>query len=193
MLVALCLALYVPPTVSYFKGNYYQSLYSRKYNSSVNFYSTDDFKIAVVFKDKITGIPIDHSSLLSLLNVFVTSKNIDGYYSENMLSCNISYFAGDIYGVPFTDCLVIPDYIQYTTGFISSYGLGYISVYINAPVANNPFYQTNAPLSTQQQLYINILNNCYIEFYFTSKVIAPDNTVKFQVHKVYSTQFDVGS
>jgi len=112
----------------------------REYNSSLSLYSGDDYKIAVVIKNKTTGVPIDHNQLLSLLTVQATSYNIDGYYFENMLSCNASYFAGDINGEQFTDCIVIPDKIQFTTGMISSYGFGYISVYINAPVPANPFY-----------------------------------------------------
>lgn len=88
--------------------------------------------------------------------------------------------------------MIVPDGIQYPTGLIAS-GFGYISLYINAPVPANPIVQTVPALSVKQLLYTDILANCNIEFYFTSKVIASDNTVKFQVHRVYTSHFDVGN
>jgi hypothetical protein len=95
---AVCLAIFVPPVILYFKGNYYQSQYIKHNNSTVSLYSGDDFKLAIVIKNQTTGFPINHTNLLNLLNVKVTSKNVNGYYFENMLDCNPSYFVGDING-----------------------------------------------------------------------------------------------
>lgn len=99
MFLAVCLALYVPPVIGYFRGNYYQSQYTKTYNSSVSLITGEDLKIAVVIRNLTTGLPINHTYLLNLLSAQVTSNNVKGYFVENLQPCNPSYFVGDINGV----------------------------------------------------------------------------------------------
>jgi hypothetical protein len=66
-LLALCLWFYVPAVMSYFSGNYYQSMYETDTNFAHTFFSRDDYKLAIVFKNKQDGSVYNHSSLLSNL------------------------------------------------------------------------------------------------------------------------------
>lgn len=74
-ILALCLGVYVPVVMSYFNGIYYQSQYTRETNKLDFYYTGQDFKIAVVFRHKKTGVVFNHASLLSTLTVLATSSN----------------------------------------------------------------------------------------------------------------------
>lgn len=80
MIVALCLGFFIPPVISYFEGNYYQSQYLTFANQTGMAYSKDDFKMAIVIKNKFTGSVYDHSQIMNVLTAMVvsyTSANIN--------------------------------------------------------------------------------------------------------------------
>lgn len=78
-LIALLLGIYVPPAISYLQGDYYQSLFMSTANSfNKKFYSDDDFKIAMVFKDRATGAVLNHTSILEYTNAFAEYRNSQG-------------------------------------------------------------------------------------------------------------------
>ena len=71
IVLAVCLALYVPAIQRYLEGNYYQSQFMTYQNHTVYIYSKEDFKIALVVKDKLTGKPYNHTEILNTLDVQV--------------------------------------------------------------------------------------------------------------------------
>lgn len=55
VLIVLCLAIYVPPTASVMDGEYFETEFYTQSIASQTFYANDDFKIAVVFRNKLTN------------------------------------------------------------------------------------------------------------------------------------------
>lgn len=60
VLLALCLGIYIPPTVGYFKGNYFESEFYTQETVDQKFYSNRDFKIAIQFLHKSNNSVADH-------------------------------------------------------------------------------------------------------------------------------------
>lgn len=117
MVVVLCLIFYVPAVIGYFQGNFKQYMYSHRPQYSGNFYSTDDYKLAVVFRNIQTGqLYNNHTYLLSALDALVQYQSPDNYYSAPLQACNETYFANDINGIVLDDCLIIPEFIEYIVG-----------------------------------------------------------------------------
>jgi hypothetical protein len=90
------------------------------------------------------------------------------------------------------DCLMVPDYIEYDAIYLNRM-FSTLSLIIAPPSEANPFYTPVFTPSQQQLLFANLLSNYYCEFYFTSKVVNPDGTVQFKLHRAYSTQINVAS
>jgi hypothetical protein len=116
-LLALCLSIYIPAVVKYLSGDYHQSLYESKSSSIQTFYSLPDFKLALTLRSKATGVALNHSKLLDSSLAFVTYKNHSVTYQEPLVLCRSDYFVKDINGLELEDCLMIPDYVQYDSGF----------------------------------------------------------------------------
>jgi hypothetical protein len=87
---------------------------------------------------------------------------------------------------------MVPDFVEYDAGF-SQGTFSYLTFSIKVPTVSSPFPTSVFTLSFQQQMFTNILTNYYCEFYFTSKVLTPNGSLKFQLHRAYSTEINVGS
>ena len=60
----LCLAIYIPPTIKYFQGNYFESEFWVRDLVNQNFYSNDDFKIAIQLRKRSDNSVADHQSII---------------------------------------------------------------------------------------------------------------------------------
>jgi len=60
----LCLAIYIPPTINYFQGNYFESEFWVRDSVNKDFYSNDDFKIAVQIRKKSDNSVANHTKIL---------------------------------------------------------------------------------------------------------------------------------
>ena len=87
---------------------------------------------------------------------------------------------------------MIPDYVQYDAGY-AYFSYSYMYFSIMAPLVTNPFPTSVFVQTAAQQMYTDILTNYYVEFYFTSKDILPDGSLRFHMHRAYSTQINVAS
>lgn len=191
--LAVCLGVYVPAVMGFARGNFYQSEFESNARYIDRFYSGEDFKIAMVLRNRQTGLPVDHSYLLNLLEIMVVGSNVDGSYNEPLLPCDSDYFRGDLHAPVLTDCFVLPSSIEFTAGWEYFFSFGFLKLQIYPPVSNNPFQSSTATYSNAELSFISLLQDNYCDLYFTSKIVAPDGTQKFQVHTVSSSEFNIGS
>jgi hypothetical protein len=62
--IILCLAIYIPPTINYFQGNYFESEFWTNDLVNQKYYSNDDFKIAIQLRKKSDNSVADHQAIL---------------------------------------------------------------------------------------------------------------------------------
>ncbi len=60
----LCLVIYIPPTINYFQGNYFESEFWVRDLVNQNFYSNDDFKIAIQIRNKSDNSVANHTKII---------------------------------------------------------------------------------------------------------------------------------
>lgn len=63
--IVLCLAIYIPPTIGYFNGNYFESEFWTYEQVNQNFYSSDDFKIAIQLRRRTDNSVANHQAILN--------------------------------------------------------------------------------------------------------------------------------
>lgn len=159
-LLALCLSIYTPAVLDYLSGDYHQSLYETANPSSQTFYTGQHFKMAITLRNKATGIALNHSKLLDSSLAFVTYKNHSTIYQQPLVPCQSSYFKQDVNGPVLDDCLMIPDYVEYDTGYDQG---NFAEIYftIQAPIGSSPFSSSTALLNQAQYLYAELLKDYY--------------------------------
>lgn len=156
------MGFYVPAAISYFKGNYYQSMYDTNINFAHTFYSKEDFKLAIVFRNKQSGTVYNHTFLLDNLKALIYSANhTNVLYYESLMTCNRQYFLNDINGELLEDCLLIPDYVQYDAGY-AYFSYSYMYFSIMAPLVTNPFPRSVFVQTIAQKMYTDILTNYFV-------------------------------
>lgn len=62
--LVLCLAIYIPPTVSIIKGEYIETEYFNRKVTRAQFYSNDDFRFAIVFRNRLNNQIANHSKIM---------------------------------------------------------------------------------------------------------------------------------
>lgn len=119
--LVVVIVLYLIITVEYFDGIYYASEYtSTGKQNELHFTSGRDFKLAVIMRNKKTGVLANHTELLQNLDAKYQSKisgTPDKVYVSRMQPCQPDYFLGDNFTNPMQlqDCIIIPYDTDYNT------------------------------------------------------------------------------
>lgn len=87
---------------------------------------------------------------------------------------------------------MVPDYAQFDA-YSKGNKFSSLNLVMLPPPATNPFYSSAYVPSQKDILFGDLLNNYYVSFYFTSKVVTPNGKVRFQLHRAYSTQINIAS
>ena len=85
-LIAIALIMFIPITARVLKGDYYESIFERYKLPDTTLNSPYDVKLAVVFRNKTTGLVVDHATIAK--DLFVKSfwgDNEFGYDSTAVL------------------------------------------------------------------------------------------------------------
>lgn len=98
LLIALLLWIFIPAAQDYYSGQYYQSLFTTNANFTQSLFSRDDYKIALTLKNKVTGAPYDHQTVLDNFQAYLAYDNLTISYKEKLVLCEKGYFVGDING-----------------------------------------------------------------------------------------------
>lgn len=185
--IVICLWIYLNPVFEYTSGKYYETEFHFMKNPNKIFYTQDDILMAIVFKSKNNASVLNHTQILANFSnqAFYTNANFS--FQENLVACDLNYFANATNPVKLTDCLIFPNQSQIMYNIIlnvySKFGIlaGY-----SCP---SPFLckAGNAYLTAQQNLFMNFYANNYFELYFTSKIVTSDGSQKFLVHKIDSS------
>lgn len=187
-LFILCLAIYIPPAINILSGDFFETEIYHKVNPNQQFYSNEDFKIAVVFKNKIDNSVANHTAILD----FAYSHGGEQYgdysqtYQQSMEKCDPNYFADAINPVILTDCFIFPSHAKYYA--FEYFGSQTFLVYVLfSKKDHNPFNGIYHSLNSYQTKLENLLQKYYYQVYFTSKIIDKAGNNKFQVNRYFST------
>ena len=62
--VILCLTIYLPPTINYLNGDYFESEFFHQKEATGNYYAGRDFKIAIQFRSRNDNSVANHTQIL---------------------------------------------------------------------------------------------------------------------------------
>jgi hypothetical protein len=194
--IVLCLAIFIPPTASILRGEYFETEFYTDSTSEQSFYSNEDFKIAVVFRNKVDNSVANHSAILeySYSVAYEIYPDYSEVYSQPMSTCaeNPSYFDDISNAEAPPDCFLFPEYALFD--MFMSYGSTTTLYYeIWAMTDPDPFASANNQLSGYEYRLSKLFEDYYYEVYFTSKIIKADGSSELTLHRFYSTEAEPSS
>lgn len=173
VVIVLCLAIYTAPTLAYLRGDFYETEFYTSSNLQKNFYSNSDFKIALVFRNKKTGLVANHSKIVEFAKSTFSEwmPDYSAFYQEGPVACRPDYFADVRNPITLEDCYIFPENASFNMMFKYG-GWTQMSYRLTAKPSPNPFDATRgSSLNSMQAQLENFLIENYYELLFTSKIV----------------------
>ena len=190
--IILCLVFYIPPTSSVIKGEYIETQFHTRKFIKTQFYSNDDFKLAIVFRNRITNSIANHSQILDY-GLAIASEYLGASWSKNYYQlapqCKDSpnYFTGVKDFMAPQDCFIFPQYSLFNV-FKERGWYSYLYFNIYAQDDPDPFASAGGGLAGFQGRMAKLLEDYYYQVLFTSKIINPKGETEMVMNSFYSSQ-----